>query len=593
MRLLQAWRVMLFLLAGSVAAGCGGPVNSVPVSQPAPPLATTQFIFSKPNIVTPASSGRRPLYVTNAVTSVKITLTSVNGSAPPANIAATTSNITVANCPCTVAGPSVPPGTDGFTLTAYDSASNVVSTATPTLKIVTSQTNTETITLNGVPVSFHVTPPSATAGTAFGTPQAISVTVLDADGNTIMGGYANPIALTNGDASGATTLATSGADSPGPSQLLSSSDAATLAYTGLAIAPATIGASATGATANNGSFAPALQPVATNATAGVFTLPFVGTPHTATLTASEAGWTNAPYNKPLTVTQSASCTGVATISGTTSPYTVTMAPGATQGATCTVTLSDSLGGTNLASLTVAAGGSQTFVFTGAPATFAIPGNIALVQIAAIGASGGSSAGTGGLGGVMTATFPVGAALTVTVGGAGGNSNNGAGPGTAGGYPDGGAGGSGTTTEASGGGGSSSVVQGASVLLNAAGGGGGSRGGAAGYPNGANGNPGSTAAAGGGGTSAAGGGGGAGTSGGANGPNGGANSGGAGPNGGDLGGGGGGGGFFGGGAGGADGTLGGAVSGGGGGASYYDSTIGTNQSNGAAPSHGNGTITISW
>jgi hypothetical protein len=587
-------RVVLFLLAGTVATGCGGSVSSVPVSQPSQSLASTQFIFSQPNIVTPASTGRRPLYVTNAVASVKIALTSANGSAPPANLTTTTtSNITVANCPCTVAGPSVPAGTDGFTLTAYDAASNVISTATPTLKIVASQTNTETITLNGVPVSFRVTPPSATAGTAFATPQAISVTALDADGNTIMGAYANPVTLTNGDSSGATTLATSGADSPGTNQLLSSSDAATLAYTGLAINPITIGASATGATAGNGSFAPVLQPVATNASAGVFTLAFLGTTHTATLTASEAGWTNAPFNKPLTVTQSSSCNGVATVSGTTSPYTVSMAPGATEGASCTVTVSDGLGGSNLASLTVDAGGTQTFAFTGAAATFAVPGNVTLVQIAATGASGGSASGTGGLGATMTATFPVNAALTVTVGGAGGNSTNGPGSGTAGGYPDGGAGGSGTAVEASAGGGSSSVLQGTTVLLNAAGGGGGSRGGAAGYPNGSNGTAGSNATPGGGATSAGGGTGGAGADAGANGPNGAMNTGGAGPNGGNLGGGGGGGGYYGGGAGGADGTVTGTVSGGGGGASYYDTAIGTNQSNGAAPSHGNGTITISW
>ncbi len=597
--------VALLSVVGLAACSGGGTAPkvspSVGSSTPgvtAQSLATTQFLFGKLNTVTSSASTRRPQYVTNAITSVTITLTSVNGSkyVPPSGTAAsTTSSITISTCPCTISGPAAPAGSDVFVLTAYDGSGNVVSTASPTLTIAAGQLNNEAITLNGVPASLRVAPPAAAAGTAFSTPQLISVTALDADGGTIMGAYANPITLSDADTSGATTLATSGTDSPAAGQLLSSSDVATLAYTGLAMLPTTIGAAASGTTAASGSFAPTLQPILTNAsgTPAALTVGFFGT-QSVTLTPSEAGWTNAPYNKTLTVTPAAGCSTVATLSG----YTFTLATSATRGNSCTVAVSDGLGGSNSASFTLNAGGSQAFAYTGAAATFTVPTGITVMQIAAVGGSGGSTTGTtGGLAGTMTVASPVSATLTVQVGGAGGNSVAAAAGNQPGGFPDGGAGGSGTTVQGSGGGGSSSVTQGTTLLLDAAGGGGGTRGGNAGYPNGVTGTSSGVGDSqpGAGGTQSAGGAGGTGFGGGPAGANGGASSGGAGGNAtgaGGAGGSGGGGGYFGGGGGGGEIAGGGLVAGGGGGASYYNPS-GTLISNGIATGRGNGSVTITY
>jgi len=257
----RPWMLAAALLLTSCSGGGGaaappvaGHASAAPI---APALVTTSFVFGQ--LPATASAVRRPNYVTASVASVQIVLNTVNGGAPPAGLTASvTSNLTLTTCPCTVTGPAVPPGNDTFTLTAYDAQNgtgNVISKATPTLTIVAGQTNSNTIALNGVPASFTIAPPAAAFGTAFAA-TAFSVTVKDADGHTIMGAYQNPVTLTDADTSGATTLATSGSDSPAAGQLLSSSDTATLAYTGGALAPVSISASASGATTASSNFAP-------------------------------------------------------------------------------------------------------------------------------------------------------------------------------------------------------------------------------------------------------------------------------------------------------------------------------------------------
>lgn len=113
--------------------------------------------------------------------------------------------------------------------------------------------------------------PAASAGAAFATPQSFTVTAKDADGYTIVGTYSTPVMLTDSDTLGATSIATSGADGPPAKTLLSSSDAATLSYTGRGIPPATIAAAATGATGGSALFSPAgviIVTLATDATPG-------------------------------------------------------------------------------------------------------------------------------------------------------------------------------------------------------------------------------------------------------------------------------------------------------------------------------------
>jgi hypothetical protein len=113
------------------------------------------------------------------------------------------------------------------------------------------------VALDGVVAALAVSDlPAAAAGTAFASPQRFAVTATDADGYTIVGTYARPVTLTDGDSSGATAIATSGLDRPPSGMLLSSTDGATLDYTGKAILPVEIGATQSGAASGGATFAP-------------------------------------------------------------------------------------------------------------------------------------------------------------------------------------------------------------------------------------------------------------------------------------------------------------------------------------------------
>lgn len=225
-------------------------------------------------------------------------------------------------------------------------------TSTPTPNPTPTPTPTPNPTPTpGVPASFTISGlPSGTAGTAFTTPIAFAVTVKNATGNTIAGTYGNPVTLTDSDASGATTIVTSGSDSPPAGELLSSTDTATLNYTGLAIVPATVSAQATGATTGTATFAPTLSPIVytgpTNASGNAqMNFNSSGTASTFTFNASEVGWTSAPYSKALTLTPPAGCSRIlnsstSTLSGTSFTENVAASPAA---GTCTATLTDGAG----------------------------------------------------------------------------------------------------------------------------------------------------------------------------------------------------------------------------------------------------------
>lgn len=414
---------MLVLYAcggGSQSTATPVTIATSPLPQQASSLVQPRFTFLPPS--SSSSATRHPHYITANVASVEITLDSVNGAAPSTGAPlSVTTNITMTSCPCTVYGPDVPAGSATFTLAAYDqpnAGGDLIATASPTYTIVAGQANNESVTLNGVPAAVTVTPPSATAGTVFASPQNISVTVKDGDGNTIMGTYANPLTLTDSDTSGATSIATSGNDNPPAGQLLSSSDTATIAYTGLAIAPVTITVRANAAT-GTASFAPALQPILVTTYASPAPNPnFIGVDlrpgsTTGTFTASEVGWTNAPFNKSLALTASgcAPIASVAPASGTSFTATVSATPVA---GTCTATLSDGNGQSQPVTLAYTA-----FSYTDGPQSITVPAGVTNIEVIAFGAQGGALSGfPGGLGGEVDAIMPAvgGEVLWVYVGG---------------------------------------------------------------------------------------------------------------------------------------------------------------------------------
>jgi hypothetical protein len=424
-------RAAIFGLCILTFSGCGGgsrtimPLTTATVAtSPTPPSPTNAALIQPRFTFLPSSSSsatRRPHYITANVASVEITLDTVNGTAPSTGMPLTvTTNISMTSCPCVAYGPDVPAGSATFTLAAYDqpnAGGSLIATASPTYKIVAGQTNNENVTLNGVPATLSMALPIATAGTAFLSPQNISVTAKDGDGNTILGTYATPIALNDPDTSGATSITTGGSDSPPAGQLLSSSDTATIAYTGLAVAPIAISASAKAANAS-ASFAPALQPirVATGDTQNpnfIGIALFPGVP-SGTFSASEAGWTNAPYNKSLTMTVPSACASIGSVapaSGTSFTATVSGSP---LGGTCAAALSDGAGQSQPVTLAY-----TQYLYTGAPQSITVPAGVTNVEVLAFGSQGGAFSGiSGGLGGEVDAVAPTlgGQILWIYVGG---------------------------------------------------------------------------------------------------------------------------------------------------------------------------------
>lgn len=445
--------------------------------------------------------------------------------------------------------------------------------------------NTFGVVLGGVPKSLILGAlPSATAGSAL-QKKAFAVNAKDASANLIVGSYEKPVALTDIDASGATAVFTAGGDHPKPDMLLSSSDSASMSYTGLAISRAVIRASAAGATTASANFTPLLHAIGPATLAGYVYLNPFGTVSPVTFTASEIGWTNAPFNRTFATQLTAGCDNIATVTpsqGTTFTATLVSSPSAGD---CSFVLSDGAG----QQLHIPIGYAQ-FSFTGEAQPFPVPASVNQLTIAIAGAQGGTSSygGTGGEGGSVTATIPVASfeTLNINVGGAGSVGGNA-------GYNGGGAssGASGTS-----GGDASDVREGGGTYASrvlVAGGGAGSttgNGGAGGYPNGGVGcTVGYTAA--GGGTQSSGGAGGPGKNN-ANGGDGQLGAGGIagvgidGPNGG-----GGGGGYYGGGGGGGGGfdTPGGCGAGG----SSYAEPSAKNVTYGSGTQTGNGLVTITY
>ncbi|MGP6192420.1 MAG: hypothetical protein ACLPSH_20700 [Vulcanimicrobiaceae bacterium] len=617
-------RILALLALAGISACSGGSPSSTAgglpnvgtpgsgASSPASASTTARFTITVPAASASATaSTRKPAYVSTATQSVVITLTSVNGTAYTGSSATIASNLTTSNpncsgspLTCTVAAPAVP-GSDTFLVSTYDAlqtstapsspAGNLLSTATLSVTVSANIANTVTtpLVLSGVPASIALSSlPAATAGTSLAA-TAFIVAVRDAGGNTIVGPYTNPVTLSDSDTSGASTIATSGSDSPSPGQLLSSSDVAKIAYSGLAIPPATIAAASSGATGASATFAPTLNPIGPSTLGGGVPVNELGATTPATFTASEVGWSDHGQSFAASLSGCSSLATVSPASGTT--FTAALVANPTAGS-CSLTLRDGVG----QSLAIPLGYATPFAYTGASQPFTVPSGLTQVFIAAAGAQGGAGGDSGGTGGFITALEPAtgGSTLTIQVGGAGTAGTTTAG---AGGYHGGGNGGGGSS---GGGGGATAVIDVSTTTTLLVAGGGGGGGADSGNGGGGDGgsslaNPGGPPASGG--LNGLGGGGGSTAAGGAAGVSGsGSNpvpaspgvlgSGGAGGLGQDgYAGGGGGGGYYGGGGGGGGGCCG--TSGGGGGGPSF-STV-TASSNAIGGQTGNGSVTITW
>ncbi|MHB8374221.1 MAG: hypothetical protein ACYDA5_09635 [Vulcanimicrobiaceae bacterium] len=379
-------RRLLALAALFALAACGGGGSSttlpkITVPPPVPPasgkLQPTNFTLIVGASATSTAkaaaagtrAGMRPSYVPASSKSITITLNTVDGNPPPSGLTTSvTTNLTSCSPSCTVPGPSAPPGSDVFTLTVYDATGgtgNALSTASPTLAIILGQANSNTITLLGIPKSFTFgTVPSGTAGTPFGSGGvALPLTVKDADGNTITGVYNTAVTVTDSDTSSlalASGLAVSGGSAASSVSVASSTADATLklTYGGQAILPATLTASAAGAINATATFTPTRNAIVyTGPTNGsgnpeIDLYATSGTGSSAGFTATEVGWTNAPYSQAITATEASGCSSIATTAATSgSAFTTTVASSPAAG-TCTLTLTDVSGGSTAVPVTL-------------------------------------------------------------------------------------------------------------------------------------------------------------------------------------------------------------------------------------------------
>lgn len=228
--------------------------TTAPSASAAPGSATVSFL-----VVVPApavTTVRRPhVVVPSGATSVTFTLDSVNGTASGGT--PTTETLSSSNSSCqSVSGQlscafnlTAPVGALIYTITVYD-GSTVLAAGNVAMTTTNGSTVSAPLTTTGTVAKVAITVGAGVAGIAATVP--ITVQAENANGYTILGTYTNPIALTDSDTSGATSITTTGSDNPPADELLSSSDAATLKYTGAALnSAATIGATASGVASSN------------------------------------------------------------------------------------------------------------------------------------------------------------------------------------------------------------------------------------------------------------------------------------------------------------------------------------------------------
>jgi streptogramin lyase len=239
-----------FFAAGMfLLTACGGGSTGIGTVPPRPsptasPAATTDAIFQIqiPMLSTSASATRlHPAYVSAATQSLSIAL---NGKTiATADVSPTSKNCAApanGSRTCSV-GINATAGNDVFTVTAYDGPNgtgDVLSSGEVSATIATSNQTVVKVAMDGTPVAILLSlqSPYLSAGTTAST--NVIVQELDAQGNTIMGTYAQAVTLKDADTSGATQLS-----SP---TIASSSSVGKLSYNGAPFMNTTITASASG-----------------------------------------------------------------------------------------------------------------------------------------------------------------------------------------------------------------------------------------------------------------------------------------------------------------------------------------------------------
>ncbi len=229
-------RIALAAAMVSLAAcgGGGGTGSSIPSATPTKAAAQTVAVTFTITIPRATSSTSRHLqYISASTASASV---SVNAGAPVNAACSTTCTLTI----------NAPVGLDTFAASLYDASHVLLSQGSTSATIGATIANVVAIAFGGqvakIQLASAVTHlvPGTLATTA-----TVSVTVLDADNNTIVGTdpYANPITLSDSDVSGNTTVSATSITSPAVSSVtFTYNGSGTLAGNTVTITPSATGA---------------------------------------------------------------------------------------------------------------------------------------------------------------------------------------------------------------------------------------------------------------------------------------------------------------------------------------------------------------
>jgi hypothetical protein len=236
-RLATAASTLFCVATLTACSGAGSATGAIPSQTDGSQskLAQATFKLTIPRQSTASSTSRKPLYVAPSTLSVKFSLLTVNGGAPPAGLSPLTVNVTTSSNGCTTTASAttcviayhVPVGSDQIEIQTYDgnnAAGNLLSQQIKTFTIAVGIDNSLSVTLDANPSTIAVNPPgtgiTGSVGSGFvlngSSAVTFSVTLSDTHGTPIGGTVAgaptlsatssNPAVATVSTNSGAQTL---------------------------------------------------------------------------------------------------------------------------------------------------------------------------------------------------------------------------------------------------------------------------------------------------------------------------------------------------------------------------------------------------
>ncbi len=381
-------RFVAALVAATVSAGCsggGGGSSAAPVIAPtsaaAPQAVNATVTFTIPP-AQKSTSALAPKFISTGATTFVATINSYNATLP-ANfpswlVKTTTVALTSSNCTgfgpsrpaatksppsCTVTFPTYP-GIVNYTFELQDSNSDVLAEFTDDFHIAQGKTNTLNFVFRGVPASIDLS--SVSLDSHLKSSVLVPYQVLDASGDVItFSPFSTPITFSiTGESkaalvSKAASLQLYAGGTPSDTVTVTGARVPVkLNYSGLAIAPFTITASATGVTPVSVTVSPTINAVLfpsapldeQSSSDPNYEMPTVyinSFTSSASFKALQIGWSNPPYSKGFVAAlDPATCSGVATIS-TTDNVEFLVTPAGTTAGICKITVTGGGGASNV------------------------------------------------------------------------------------------------------------------------------------------------------------------------------------------------------------------------------------------------------